>query len=397
MKSSKRCDSIEYAIREVVIPASKLERKGTKIIKLNIGDPNKFDFSTPQHMLDALCKSAKTADMGYTASEGYPELREEILKFENNKNSIDATPDDILVTSGVSESIQMLFGASLSPKDSILIPGPAYPPYTSLTRFFEATPIIYGTSEEKNWICDIDDIRKKVDKNTRAFVLINPNNPTGALTPKKVIKEIVDFCGENNLFLISDEIYDRIVFEGKHYSPVSLKSDVPIVLLNGFSKVYLVPGWRIGYMVFQDPQGYLREIKEGVKKQARLRLCSNAPCQKACIEALRGPQDHVRKMVSKLKERRDYMHKRINEIEGLECAKPQGAFYMFPKITHPSWKDDKSFVLDVLNNCHVLFVHGSGFDRVYGKMHFRTVFLPPIPTIEKALSKVESYLSSCKK
>ncbi|MHC1608858.1 MAG: aminotransferase class I/II-fold pyridoxal phosphate-dependent enzyme [Candidatus Methanofastidiosia archaeon] len=394
MKASFRSDQVEYAIRDVVVPATILEKQGAKITNFNIGDPNKYDFKTPPHMLEALQNIANETEMGYAPSEGNLELRKEILAFERSKNMLSATEDDVLVTSGISEGIQMLIGATLNPKDSILLPGPAYPPYTSLTRYFGAEPIIYNTIEEENWAFDIDDIRKKIDANTKAIVLINPNNPTGALLPKNHVKNLVDLCGEHNLFIISDEIYDKIIYGGKHYSPSTFSNDVPVVVVNGFSKVYLVPGWRVGYMAFHDPQERISEVEDAVKKYSRLRICINAPCQKACISALKGPQDHIPKMVAKLRERRDYMYKRFNEIEGIECAKPQGAFYMFPKITHPAWDNDKQFVLDILNNCHVLFVHGSGFSKEQGHMHFRSVFLPPIEVIEEALSKVERYLNS---
>lgn len=393
MHPSKRSDTVEYAIRDVVVPATKLVASGAHITNFNIGDPNKYDFSTPQHMLDALCGANEVTDMGYTPSEGNVELRKEILSYESTKG-LEATVDDILVTNGVSEAIHMLIGASLDPGDDLLVPGPAYPPYTALTRYFDATPVTYDTVEDEEWAFDIDDMRAKITDHTKAITIINPNNPTGALLPKKQVKEVVDLCGEHGLFLISDEIYDRIIYEGEHVSPMRYSSDVPVVLLNGFSKVYLVPGWRVGYMAFHDPEGTMPEIEEAVKKYARLRLCPNAPCQQACIAALRGPQDHISDMIATLRKRRDFMHRRLNEIEGIECQRPSGAFYIFPKITHPAWNDDKQFVLDVLHDCHVLFVHGSGFSPTQGKMHFRGVFLPPIETIDKALSKVERYMDS---
>ncbi len=392
MKASYRSEGVEYAIRDVVVPAMELIRKGATITNFNIGDPNKYDFKTPAHMLDALCSAAKHGDMGYAPSEGIPELREEILAYEHNHKGLDTTIDDIIVSDGVSEGIQMLMGATINKGDEVLIPGPAYSPYTSQTKYFDGTPVIYNTIEEENWAFDVEDIRKKITDRTKSLVLINPNNPTGAMLKKGDIKEIIDICGEHDIYVISDEIYDRIIYDGEHHSPTTYSKDVPVVLINGFSKVYLVPGWRIGYLAFQDPEQRMSEIIGGVKKYSRLRICSNTPCQMACIEALRGPQGHIDEMVSKLRGRRDYMHKRFNEIEGIECQKPQGAFYMFPKLTHPAWKSDKEFVLDILHQCHILFVHGSGFSIEHGSGHFRAVFLPPNDMTEEALGALERYM-----
>jgi len=383
---------IKYAIRDVTVPASKLEKKGIKLLKFNIGDPNKFDFETPQHILEALCESAMRDNMGYTPSEGFLELKESILKYEKDKNGLDATTDDLIVTDGISEGISMLFGSALEPGENVLLPDPSYSSYDSYAKFYGAETNQYSTIEADDWVCDTDSIRKNIDEKTKCIVLINPNNPTGAVVPKNTVKEIVDICGEHDIFLISDEIYDRLTFDEKFYSPISYAKDVPVLLFNGFSKLYLVPGWRIGYMAFQDPEGRMEGIKEAVEKMSRIRICPNAPCQMASIAALEGPQDHVKDMVDKLHKRRDFAYKRINEIDGLETKKPQGAFYIFPKITHPVWNDDKKFVLDVLKNAHVLFVHGSGFSEKAGKMHFRSVFLPPIDMMEEAFSKVEDYL-----
>lgn len=387
---------IKYAIRDVTVPASKLEREGVELIKLNIGDPNKFDFETPDHILDALCDSARNGDMGYTPSEGFEELKESILKYEKSKNGLDITTDELIVTNGVSEGISMLFGSMLEKNDNVFLPDPSYSSYDSYAKFYGADALSYPTVEEEDWVCDTDSLRKGINEKTKCVVLINPNNPTGAMMPKSTVKEIVDICGENDIFLISDEIYDRLTFDEKFYSPLSCAKDVPVVLFNGFSKLYLVPGWRVGYMGFHDPDGKLKNIMEAVKKMSRIRICPNAPCQLACIAALKGPQGHVKTLVDKLHKRRDFAYKRINEIDGLETRKPQGAFYIFPKITHPAWNDDKKFVLDVMKNAHVLFVHGSGFSANAGKMHFRSVILPPIETMEEAFSKVEAYMRSVK-
>jgi len=386
MKPAKRAMEIEYAIRDVVLPARELEKKGVEILKLNIGDPDKFDFDTPEHMKKAVIEEMEKFN-GYGDSEGLLELREAIVEREKKKNNLDISVDDIVVTNGVSESIQMLFGALLEPGDEILVPGPTYPPYIALSKFFGATPVPYRTIEEENWAPDLEDMRKKINEKTKAIAVINPNNPTGALYDRKTLEEIGNIVAENDILLISDEIYDMITYEGKHLSPSFIK-DIPLVIFNGISKVYLSPGWRVGWTIFRDCDGKLSEIKEAYLKQARVRICASILTQKGAAAALNGPQDHIKNLVKKLRERRDYIYKRLNEIDGISTQKPGGAFYIFPKIEG----DDKKFVLDVLNKVHVLFVHGSGFCPVYGKGHFRSVFLPPLKTIEKAMDALEKYM-----
>jgi len=281
---------IKYAIRDVTVPASKLEREGVELIKLNIGDPNKFDFETPGHILDALCDSARNGDMGYTPSEGFEELKESILKYEKSKNGLDITTDELIVTNGVSEGISMLFGSMLEKNDNVFLPDPSYSSYDSYAKFYGADALSYPTVEEEDWVCDTDSLRKGINEKTKCVVLINPNNPTGAMMPKSTVKEIVDICGENDIFLISDEIYDRLTFDEKFYSPLSCAKDVPVVLFNGFSKLYLVPGWRVGYMGFHDPDGKLKNIMEAVKKMSRIRICQRSlpACMHCGIERSPG-------------------------------------------------------------------------------------------------------------
>jgi tyrosine/nicotianamine family aminotransferase len=394
IKASKRCESVSYAIREVVLPARKLEKKGIKISYLNIGDPNKYDFDTPQHMKEALYEATNQGFNGYTASEGDFELRNAIIKREKNRNNVDYKQDDVCITSGVTEGLQILLNASLDPGEELLIPGPTYPQYSLITRFNDAVPIAYRCIEEENWQPDVEDIRKNISEKTKGIVLINPNNPTGALYSKKVIKEIVDIAGEYKVQIISDEIYDDMTFDEKQYSTASLGKDVPVITFNGFSKVYLVPGWRMGYTLFHH-SGALDEIQDAFFRIARSRLCANSICQRACIAALEGPQDHIKKVNDKLRKRRDFSYRRLNEINGISTAKPDGAFYIFPKIEAMNsgiWKTDKDFVLDLLKEAHVLVVHGSGFCSTYGKGHFRAVILPTLDTLENAFDRLESFI-----
>jgi len=396
IEASRRSQGISYAIREVVLPAKELEKKGIKVLHLNIGDPNKYDFDTPQHIKDALYEAANQGHNGYAPSEGYKELRDAIVHREMKRNNINYEPDDVCITTGVTESLQLLLNATLNPNDELLIPGPTYPQYSLITQFNDAKPIPYRCIEEEGWQPDIQDIRKKISKRTKGLIIINPNNPTGALYSKKVIKEILDIAGEYQIPVISDEIYDDITFDNKQYATATLAKDIPIITLNGFSKVYLIPGWRMGYILFHH-SGELDEVQDAFMRIARSRLCANSVCQIACIQALKGPQDHIQKMNEKLRKRRDFSYKRLNEITGISTAKPDGAFYIFPKIEaleKGNWKDDKEFVLDLLHETHVLVVHGSGFCSKYGCGHFRAVILPQMEILEKSFDKLERFMKT---
>lgn len=385
MKLAERVSTIEYAIRDVVVPAAKLEKQGITVLKLNIGDPLKFDFETPHHMITAVCKAAKDNKNYYGPSEGLPELREAVCKREKRLHNRVFDPEQIIVTNGISEGISILFGAFLEKGDEVLVPGPTYPPYMAYTKFYGGTPVSYRTEEEKGWSPDIKDLKTKISEKTKAIVAINPNNPTGAVYPSPVLKELQDVAADYGILLISDEIYDEMVFEKKYKTFPA--TDAPMVVLNGFSKVYLATGWRMGYAIFSNCD----DLQEAVLKQARIRLCTNTLCQVAGAEGLTGPQDHIPPLVEKLKKRRDFAWKRLNEIEGVSASKPEGAFYIFPKIPD---KDDKQFVLDLLKEKHVLFVHGSGFCPVYGKGHLRSVFLPDVDVLEDAYTRLEEFVKA---
>lgn len=395
-RPTERVRTIEYAIRDVIEFAKKLERKGMEIFYLNIGDPVKFDFDTPDHVKTALCEAVKSGANWYGPSEGLLELREAICKKEKRVNDIDIFPEKVIVTTGVSEAIFMTMAAIIAKGDEILVPGPTYPPYAAYAKFFEGKPVAYETIEEDGWKPDVEDMRAKVSKKTKGIVIINPNNPCGALYDVKTVKEIVDLAAENNLVVLSDEIYDQIVFEETFVSTAHIAKDYPIIGLNGFSKAYLATGWRLGYFYFHDPEGKLETLKESTLKESRIRLCTNTPVQKAGVAALNGPQGHIGKMVEKLRKRRDYAWKRLSEIKGVSCTKPKAAFYVFPRIREVGqrWKTDFEFVLDVLENTGVLFVHGSGFCNTYGVGHVRGVFLPPVEVMEEAFDRLERFMES---
>jgi aspartate/methionine/tyrosine aminotransferase len=398
IKVTTRASNIEYAIRDVIAYTTQLVKDGKKIYYLNIGDPAAFDFKTPQNVKDALCEAVQRDDNCYSPSEGRLDLREAIVRKEKKVNKVDITADKVLVTEGISEGIQMILGALVERGDEILFPGPTYPPYISYTRFFDGTPVSYETIEEECWRPNIDDLRSKITKKTRAIVLINPNNPTGSVYDRKTIKEILDIAGEHDLPVVSDEIYDQLTYEKEFVSAAHISKDVPVIGLNGFSKVYSMTGMRLGYMYFKGKGKQLETLKEGVEKECRIRICANTPVQIAATAALNGPQDCVKDIVDRLKQRRDFSWKRLNEIEGISTTKPEGAFYIFPKIQGigTRWKTDMDFVVQLLKATGVLIVNGSGFDPFYGKGHARIVFLPPTEELDAAYNALEAFIKKNK-
>ncbi|MBN2042424.1 MAG: aminotransferase class I/II-fold pyridoxal phosphate-dependent enzyme [Candidatus Aenigmarchaeota archaeon] len=391
IKPAKRTENITYAIRDVVVEADKLKAKGKKILHLNIGNPNIFDFKTPRHMIDAVKKAMDENRNGYAHSMGLDEGKEAIVRDASRKG-IQTVKDDVIICSGVSEGIEMCFAALLNPGENILTPSPGYPLYTSMVHKFQGVLNQYKCIESDGWQPDIEDIRSRINEKTRGIVIINPNNPTGALYGRKVLKEIIDLANEHDLVIFSDEIYDKILFDGEsHISTASISKDIPILTFNGLSKNYLAPGWRIAWMMFSGPEREMGDYKEGISKFARARLSSNFPIQYAIKPALEGPQDHIPEAVKKLEERRNLTFKRMNEIKGFRLTKPKGAFYAFPGFDLPV-KDDKKFVMDLLREKLILFVHGTGFG--YEKPdHMRIVFLPDMETLSKAYDKLEEYVN----
>ena len=399
VKVTKRASNIEYAIRDVIVHTKDLIKNGKKIYYLNIGDPAAFDFKTPPSLKEALCNAIAKEDNYYSPSEGLLELRQAVANKEKKINNVDISPDDVLVTEGISEGIQMLLGAIVEKGDEILFPGPTYPPYISYTKFFDGKPVSYETIEKEGWQPNIDDLRSKITEKTRAIVIINPNNPTGSVYDRKTLKEMLDIAGEHNLPVLSDEIYDQLTYEKPFVSAANVTKDVPVVGLNGFSKVYQMTGWRLGYMYFKGQGKQLDALKDGVEKECRIRICANTPVQIAATAALNGPQDFVKDIVERLRQRRDFSWKRLNEIEGISTSKPEGAFYIFPKIEGigKRWKDDMDFVVSLLKETGVLIVNGSGFDPVYGKDHARIVFLPPCEELEEAFNCLEQFMKKKQK
>jgi aspartate/methionine/tyrosine aminotransferase len=390
LKVSKKVAGVEYAIRDVVSSATELEKQGKHIDYLNIGDPVQYGFQPPDNVKDALIKAIKQGKNYYAPSEGILELRKEIAKKENIKG-LSVGAEDILVTNGISEGLDMVISSIVEEGDEVLLPGPYYPPYASYVRLRGGTPVEFAV-DLKNSTPDIDDIRSKITSKTIAICLISPNNPTGVVFNEKALKQVVDIANEHNLYIICDEIYDQIVFDEKFVGIGKVAGDSPVILLNGFSKVHLMTGWRIGYIAFNNsPQ--LESIRENLPKLARVRICSNYPVQYAAIESLRGPQEYISHFVSELKKRRDLVIKRLNSMPGLSCSNPKGAFYAFPKIEHNKYDSDKEFVMELLKSKGVLTVYGSGFGTKYGSGHFRLVFLPDLEILDSALDKIEEFVS----
>lgn len=394
MKVSKRIKDIEYAIRDIIVYAKELERKGKDTIYLNIGDPVKYDFKTPRHIKDALTNAMLNDESNYAPSEGVEELRGVIAEKEKKKG-LTVNPEDVLVTNGVSEGVDMVMASILEQGDEILVPGPCYPPYSSYAKLYGGKPVEYRSIEEKGWIPDTDDIRTKITDKTVAITVINPNNPTGAVYDGKTLEELVQIAAENNLYLLCDEIYDKIIFEDNFTSIARYVHDSPLIMLNGFSKVYLMTGLRLGYICMNSSSGLLDALRESITKLARLRIASSTPAQMAAIAALSGPEDHIKEMVNKLRQRRDHLMKRLGTIDSLACAPPKGAFYVFPKINLDGtrWKSDADFVIDLLRSTGVVTVHGSGFGKQYGFGHFRIVYLPPLEVLEDAMDRLENFMS----
>jgi len=390
MKVSKKVAGVEYAIRDIVSEATKLEKQGKKIDYLNIGDPVQYGFQPPENVKEALINAIKQGENYYAPSEGLLELREAIAKKEKDKG-LAVTSDNILVTNGISEGLDMVISSIVEEGDEVLLPGPYYPPYASYVRLHGGIPVEFAV-DMNNSTPDIDDIRSKITSKTVAICLISPNNPTGVVFNEKALKELVDVANENDLYIICDEIYDQIVYDEKFVGIGKVASNSPVILLNGFSKVHLMTGWRIGYIAFNNsPQ--LEQIRGVLPKLARVRICSNLPVQHAAIESLRGPQEYISEFVSELKKRRDLVVKRLNSMPGLSCSNPKGAFYAFPKIEHNKYDSDKEFVMELLNSKGVLTVHGSGFGTKYGSGHFRLVFLPNLESLASSLDKIEEFVS----
>ena len=391
---ASRASKIEYAIRDVVVPATKLESEGHEIIKLNIGDPIAYPgLPTPKHMVEAYISALENGKNGYSPSYGLPELRDAIAKDEVRKGW-KCKDDDVYVCHGVTEALQVIFAATLEEGTKVLAPGPHYPPYMAYPQMFGAETVEYSLKPNHGWGIDLDDIEKKMDESVRLLVLINPNNPTGNVTTSEEIDKVISIVKKwPNCMIVADEIYDGLDYTGKHVSIASRSDCVPVFALNGVSKVYYAPGWRIGYLAIHDPTEVMGDVRDGIERILRSRLCASTPAQLGYLAGLENDRTWMGEYASKVRKRRNLSLRRISEIEGLEVQEPGGAFYIFVRLLDEKWaKNDKEFVLNLLQEDKVLAVHGSGFSPERGEGHIRIVYLADEDTLNKAFDKIESFL-----
>ncbi len=391
---SSRAASIEYAIRDVVVPAAELEAQGHEIIKLNIGDPIAYPgLPTPGHMVEAYVRALETGKNGYSPSYGLPELRQAIARDEQRKGW-NATEDDVYVCHGVTEALQLLFAAVLEEGTKVLAPGPHYPPYMAYPQMYGAETIEYQLHSDDGWNPDFRDIEEKMDDSVRLLVLINPNNPCGTVCGAEDVDALLDIARRYpNCIVVADEIYDGLDFTGEHVSVASRSQDVPVVALNGVSKVYYAPGWRIGYMALHDPLKRMGLVRDGLERLLRSRLCASTPAQVGYLAGLEQDRGWMETYSERVLRQRDHCIQRISQIEGLEVEQPGGAFYMFVRLTDKKWADDdKAFVLQLLHEEHVLLVHGSGFSPRLGKGHVRLVYLADLDVLDEVFNRIERFL-----
>ncbi|MBN2780367.1 MAG: aminotransferase class I/II-fold pyridoxal phosphate-dependent enzyme [Candidatus Marinimicrobia bacterium] len=386
---ASRVENIRYAIREVVGLANKVKATGMEMFFLNIGDPNIFDFQPPRHMIDAVYRAMLDNHNGYSPSPGTEEARTAVRRQAERNGIRDIR--DIIITNGASEAIELCLTGLLEPGENVLLPQPGYPLYASILAKINAEVNPYFLNEDDNWNLDVADIESRINARTRAIVVINPNNPTGAVYPKETLLEIIELARKYDLVVFSDEIYDKLLFDNVSYtSMASLCDDIPVVTFNGLSKSYIVPGFRIGWAIFSGPEELMKDYIEGVNKMARARLSANHPVQYAVKAALEGPQDHIGSMLDALTLRRDITVSMLNDMEEFDCKVPRGAFYAFPTLNIPD--RDEDFVKDLIRETGVVTVHGSGFGQKPGTKHLRIVFLPNEALLEQAYDKIRKFV-----
>ena len=385
---ARRTENVTYAVRDIVVLAKKTAATGKEMMWLNIGDPLKYDFATPQHMIDAVSKAMSEGFNGYSNSSGIDEALGAIRKRAESQGIKNI--QDVVITNGGSEAIEICLTSILNPGDNILTPLPGYPLYEAIINKLEGEEIGYTLDEENDWQPNVADMEAKINDRTKGIVLINPNNPTGSVCSRETLMQIVELARKHNLVIYSDEIYDKLLFDdAEHISIASLADDICFVTFNGISKNYMAPGWRIGWAIMSGPKELCEDYVEAVNKFTRARLCSNHPMQFAIAPALDGPQDHIKEAIVKLEKRRDICVNKLNAIDGISCVAPKGAFYAFPKIERDV--DDKKWVEGLIEETGVVTVHGSGFG-VPG--YFRIVLLPDESTLEKACNAIAKYMTT---
>jgi alanine-synthesizing transaminase len=398
VKKSHKLDNVLYDIRGPVLDeAKRLEEEGYQILKLNTGNPAPFGLFAPDEVLHDMILNLKDTQ-GYCDSKGLFSARKAVMQYCQQKGVGGVDVDDIYTGNGVSEVIVMAMQALLDDGDEMLIPMPDYPLWTAAVNLSGGKPVHYVCDEAADWNPDIADIKKKITPRTKGIVIINPNNPTGAVYPKTLLEQVVALARQHNLIVFSDEIYDKILYDGaEHVSTASLADDVLFVTLNGLSKSYRVAGFRAGWMVVSGDKARAADYLEGLTMLASMRLCSNVPAQSIIQTALGGRQSiyDLTAPGGRLHEQREAAWSLLSKIPGVTCVKPRAAFYMFPKLDTKRFniRDDQRFVLDLLRQEHILLVHGTGFNWPQPD-HFRVVFLPRREELVEAMTKVGKFLAS---
>lgn len=399
-KKSSKLDNVLYDVRgPVVDEAARMEENGTNVLKLNIGNPAPFGFRTPDEVIYDMSRQLTECE-GYSNSKGLFSARKAIMQYAQLKKLPNVSVEDIYTGNGVSELINLSMSALLDNSDEVLVPAPDYPLWTACVTLAGGTAVHYICDEQSEWYPDIEDIKKKITDRTKAIVIINPNNPTGALYPREVLQQIVDVAREHQLIIFSDEIYDRLVMDDlEHVSIASLAPDLFCVTFSGLSKSHMIAGYRIGWMVLSGNKALGKDYIEGINMLSNMRLCSNVPAQSIVQTALGGYQSVGEYIVpgGRIYEQREYIYKALNDIPGISAVKPKAAFYIFPKIDTQKFNivNDEQFALDLLREKKILIIHGGGFN--WDKPdHFRVVYLPRIEVLSDAMEKLADFLSTYK-
>ncbi len=398
LKKSSKLDNVCYDIRGPVLDrARQMEEEGQRIIKLNIGNPGVFGFEVPDEIQQDVIRNITKSGV-YTESQGLFEPRKAIMHYTQSKHIPGVTVDDIIIGNGVSELIVMAMQGLLNNGDQVLIPAPDYPLWTAATTLAGGTPRHYLCDEENDWLPNLQDIESKINANTRAIVVINPNNPTGALYPKETLEGLIDIARHHGLVVFADEIYDKVLYDGnEHISMASLAEDVLFVTFNGLSKNYRACGYRAGWMIVSGDKSHAEEYIEGLNMLASMRLCSNVPGQLAIQTSLGGYQsiDDLVAPHGRLCKQRDLAYEMLTAIPGVTCFKPKAAMYLFPKLDPEIYpiKNDQQFVLDLLEEEKVLLVQGTGFNWRTPD-HFRVVFLPNVDDLTIAINRIARFLKN---
>ena len=395
---SHKLDNVLYDVRgPVADEAARMEAAGTHILKLNIGNPAPFGFRTPDEVVYDMSQQLPDTE-GYSPSKGLFSARKAIMQYAQLKNIPNVSIDDIYTGNGVSELINLSLSALLDNGDEVLVPSPDYPLWTACVNLAGGTAVHYVCDEDSEWYPDIDDMRSKITDKTKAIVIINPNNPTGALYPKEVLQQIVDLAREHQLMIFSDEIYDRLVMDGlEHISIASLAPDLFCVTFSGLSKSHMIAGWRVGWMVLSGNKRLAKDYIEGLNMLANMRMCSNVPAQSVVQTALGGHQSVKDYLVpgGRIYDQRELVYNMLNDIPGITAVKPKAAFYIFPKIDVKKFNihSDEQFALDLLHDKHILISHGGAFNWQEPD-HFHVVYLPRISMLKETIGEIGDFFST---